>query len=76
MEELIREQVEDYGISLEFRNGEINEIDGSEIDYQYVSSGEVKELMQKQNPLLWISGYFGEHSVTIDENITFDEEKF
>lgn len=75
VEELIREQVEDYGISLEFRNGEINEIDGSEIDYQYVSSGEVKELLQKQKPMLWIGGYFGEHSVTIDENITFDEEK-
>lgn len=74
-EELLRERVEDYSLQLEFREGVVEEIKGSDIDYRYVSDGSVKKLMDSQNPLLWIGGLFGEKEYEAGENISFDEEK-
>lgn len=75
VEELIREKVEDYSIQIEFREGVTEEISGNDIDYQYVSDGSVEKLMEEQNPLLWITGYFSEKEYEIPHNITFDEQK-
>lgn len=74
-EELIRERVEDYSIQIGFREGVVEEIAGSDIDYRYVSDGSVKKLMDSQNPLFWITGLFEEKKYEVGENISFDGEK-
>lgn len=74
-EELIREQVEDYSLQIEFRDGVVEEISGNDIDYRYVSDGSVEKLMDDQNPFFWIGGLFADKEYTVSENISFDEEK-
>lgn len=74
-EDKIRKKVENYRMTVEFRNGVSEEISGGEIDYQYVSDGSVEALCQKQNPLLWIRAYFEKEEYQIEENVKFDQQK-
>lgn len=75
VEELVREKVEDYRLQLDFRDGVMEEIDGSDIEYHYVSDGSIKKLLDSQIPLFWIRGLFGEREYEAGKNISFDEEK-
>lgn len=73
-ESLIKAEVEDYRIDLTFRGDVTNTLEGSSMDYAYVSDGHVAEILKSQNPLLWITGYFENFEYEVAENISFDEE--
>lgn len=75
VEGLIREQVEDYRLQVQFRDDVTEEITGQEIDYKYVSDGGVERILKKQNPILWVSGYFKTKEYEVNENISFSEDK-
>ena len=75
VEELLREKTENYKLQIEFRDGVMEEISGTDIDCQYVSDGSVEKLLDKQNPLFWITGLFSEKEYTINHNNSFDENK-
>lgn len=75
VEEMIRNQVEDYSIQIEFRNGVTEKINGADIDYRYVSDGSVEKLLDDQNPIFWISGLFSEKEYEINKEISYDEKK-
>jgi lipoprotein-anchoring transpeptidase ErfK/SrfK len=75
VEELIRQQVENYKLQIEFRDDVTEEIDGSAIDYKYVSDDGIEKIMKKQNPFLWIQGMFKTKEYNIEASISFDKEK-
>lgn len=74
VEQLIAENVENYSIQVSSRNLEPQEISGDQIDYKYVSDGEVLKLLKQQKPYEWIRGFFEEKSYSITENISYNKE--
>ena len=69
----LKKQVESYEIELDFRNNESRTISGSDIGYQYIGSGDVKDVMKKQNPLLWVSGLFSKQNYNVEIDANFDK---
>lgn len=75
-EEVIRKDIEDYSLELLFKDDKKEVIQGSEIDYEYVSNGNIEKLQKEQNLLLWITGFFGQkREYQEEEEIKFDTEK-
>lgn len=74
-EEMIRNSVENYQITLKFRNDQTETIAGKTISYQYVSDGSIQKIKDQQNPWFWIKGYFEKKEYEVAENISYDEEK-
>lgn len=72
VEQKIAEKVENYKLTVRSRNQEPEIITGNEINYQYISSGDILALLQKQKPYEWVMGYFHKTAYTAEENITFD----
>lgn len=74
IEERLRLEAENYSLAVSFRNGR-ETIKGSDFGYHYVSSGEVSEILENQNPLMWGLGYLGRTSEhTVSWETAFDEE--
>ena len=69
----LKKQVESYEIELDLRNNESRTISGSDIGYQYIGSGDVKDVMKKQNPLLWVSGLFSKKNYNVEIDANFDK---
>lgn len=73
VEQEIAGKVQNYSIQVTARNQEPQTIDGSLINYRYLSDGEVLNLLKQQKPYEWIRGFFEQRSYTTSENITFDK---
>lgn len=48
-EQLIKEKVEEYSLYLTFRDESTSEIQGENIAYEYVSTGEVQKILENQD---------------------------
>lgn len=73
VEQEIAARVEDYSIEVMARNQETQTINGSQINYQYASQGEVLSLLKQQKPYEWVRGFFETKSYTTTESVTFDK---
>lgn len=73
VEEKIAANVEDYQIVVNARNQQPETILGSEINYKYMSNGDILNILQKQKPYEWAMGYFRESSYAAEENVTYDK---
>ena len=65
--------MEDYSIEVTARNQEPQTISGNQINYRYVSDGEVLDLLKQQKPYEWVKGFMETRSYTTQENVTFDK---
>ena len=74
-EKKLENKIEDYSLQISFRDGKQEEIRGEDIDYEYIPDGKIQESLEKQNPFLWISGFFKQREYEVGEAITFNEEK-
>lgn len=74
-ERMIKEKVEDYALELTFRDDSENVIDGKEIDYEYVSKGDVQKILDEQNPWEWIVYIFKNKEYHFEESIQYDAAK-
>ncbi len=75
VEQAIAGNVESYSIQVSARNVASQSIEGSTIDYQYISDGEVLDILEKQKPYEWIKGYSQHVTYTTKENIFYDKTK-
>ena len=76
VEELIREEVEDYDLTVTFRDGREEVIEGEQIGYHFVPDGSVQRFLDEQDPMTWLRGRLGDETVLEAEAKTeFDEEK-
>ena len=48
-------------------------ITGSQISYQYLSTGETLQLLKEQKPYEWIRGYYEQKSYTVSEKVSYDK---
>ena len=71
MEDLFSE----YQIEVSFRDGEPLSIEGGDIDFRYVSDGNLERLMEQQNPYMWMYGLYNETVREIPEEKAFSEVK-
>lgn len=69
----IASKVEDYTIQVASRNLAPQVIEGSSINYRYMSGGEVLNLLKQQKPYEWVRGYFELRTYTTPENIYYDK---
>ncbi len=75
VEALIRAKVEEYSLTLSFRGGEQEIIDGKDIDYKYVEGTEVSQLLASQDIMNWYKESQNTREYTVASNTTYDEEK-
>ena len=75
VEQEIAKKMEGYSIQIKARDQDTQTIDGSDIDYRYVSSGEILKLLKSQKPYEWVKGYFSKISYTAQEQTAFDRTK-
>ena len=65
----------DYSIEIKARDQEAQTITGSDIDYRYISSGEILNLLKEQKPYEWVKGFFEKTTYTAKEEPAFDKTK-
>ena len=53
IETIIKENVEKYELTVNFRNGQVLTIDGSDIDYTYKNGSDIQDLLSAQNIMDW-----------------------
>lgn len=73
VENLLSQNSDNYSIQVISRNLDGQTISGDQIDYHYISSGEVLSLLKEQQAYKWITGLYEQHSYTVAENDTFDK---
>lgn len=74
VEERIASQVENYEITLVEKDGKQEKINGEQIDYHFVSGGEIQGFLEEQNILLWLPRYLGEtKAYTMTAATSYDE---
>lgn len=75
VEEALEKKVEGYSIEVLARNQQPQKIDGSAINYRYMSDGEVLDYLKSQKPYEWVMGYIEPKTYTVQESTTYDKEK-
>lgn len=58
----MKEKLSKYSIEVSSRNVAPQAINGEDIDYQYMSTGEILELLKKQKPYEWVKGLYEQKS--------------
>ena len=73
VEQLMAEKLSEYSIEVSSRNIAAQTIRGEDIDYQYMSTGEILQLLKKQKPYEWIKGLYEQKSYTVSENVGYNK---
>lgn len=74
VEEMIAIQINSYQLEIVERGGESEVITAEEIDYHYVSNGEVQTFLDSQKLYTWPLYYWKGISYTFDTSAQFDQE--
>ena len=64
-----------YLLSIKDRKENLFSISGDDISYKYISSGEEKKILKKQNPLLWPFSLFKKYQYDLDSSVNYDTDK-
>ena len=74
VEKRIADSVTDYQITIAERGGKEEVIDGSAIDFSYVSTGAVQELQEEQNSFNWMYAFFHpeDHAIAVETSYDAD----
>jgi flagellar basal body-associated protein FliL len=76
VEQAISERVGNYELRITGRDGLDKSLKASDIALTYVSDGQVKALLESQNPFLWITRLFRDQSKeTTHASVKLDEKK-
>ena len=75
VEQEIAGKKDNYVIQVSARMQEPQTITGKDIDYQYVSSGEILQLLKTQKPWEWIRVFFETKNYMVQEETVFSREK-
>lgn len=74
-EKLIAHQAEDYRVTLVTKEGAQEVIEGADIEYRFVSGGEVQGFLDEQNAFAWLPAYLGAGKrYTMETSMTYDGE--
>lgn len=73
VEQLMEEKLSEYSIEVSSRNIAAQTIRGEDIDYQYISTGEILQLLKQQKPYEWFKGLYEQKSYTVSENVGYNK---
>lgn len=68
------EKANNYILTIKERNDNSEEINGKDINLKYDFSNGIDDLLESQNPFLWVKSIFASNNYTITEGIVYDEE--
>lgn len=74
VEDYIKEQVQDYELTIVEQNNETDVIKGSDISLTYKENEDVQKALEAQNPLLWPKAFFSVTSTNVTIDVGYDEE--
>lgn len=74
VEGILAQTVNDYAMSVSFRDGQSETIRGSQVDYHFVPGDTVKKILEDQDPRFWFMGYFRDNVHTVPETTDFDHD--
>jgi hypothetical protein len=74
VEDLLADSVRDYSLTVALRDGKEEVIEGSAINFSYVSTGMTRELQTAQNSFRWMYAFFHpeEHEMVVETS--YDQE--
>ncbi len=72
VEEVFKQKFQNYAIEVSARDQNAQTIAGSDISYQYLSTGEVLKLLKQQKPYEWIRGLYEQKNYTVSENTGYN----
>lgn len=72
VEDFFKQKFQDYSIEVSARDQAAQTISGADISYQYLSTGEVLQLLKQQKPYEWIKGLYEQKSYTVSENTGYN----
>ncbi|MGN1166143.1 MAG: L,D-transpeptidase family protein [Lachnospiraceae bacterium] len=75
VEAYMKEQVQDYTLTLEESDGTEEVIQGSDISIEYVPGEELKQLVKGQQKLFWIKCLWEPSEITAKVGVKYDENK-
>lgn len=75
VEAYMEEQVKGYKLKLIRNDGKTEEIVGKDISAKYVPDDDVKNIMKKQNALLWITSLWNHKNIEAPVGVHYDENK-
>ncbi len=70
----IENEISKYQITIQGRNGVHDTIHAADIDYHYVSDGQVQALKDQQNPLFWPFSFFTKKHLDMQIACKYDEK--
>ena len=74
VENYIKEQVQDYELTIIEQNNEKDVIKGSDISLTYKENDDVQKAMDAQNPLLWPKAFFSVSSTNVTIDVGYDQD--
>ena len=75
VEAYMKEQVQDYTLTLEESDGSEEIIQGSDIDIEYVPGDELEQLVKGQQKFFWIKCFWESSEITARVGVKYDESK-
>lgn len=74
VENYIKEQVQDYELTIIEQNNESDVIKGSDISLTYKESDDIQNALDAQNPLMWPKAFFSVSSTNVTIEVGYDED--
>ena len=74
MEEYIKNQVQDYELTVIEQNNETDVIKGTDISLTYQENNDIEDALSAQNPLLWPMAFFEKSSASVTIDVGYDED--
>lgn len=75
VEDHMKNEVQNYVLTLQECDGGSEQIKGSDISLEYVPGDELKELVKEQNNLLWITSLWSHIDIEAQVGVTYDEDQ-
>lgn len=75
VEKYMKEQVQDYTLTILEKDNQTDTIDGEDIDLEYHENEEIENALKKQNAFLWPSAFFTKNSTKVTVDVSYDEAK-
>ena len=73
-QDFMAEKANNYILTIKERDENSEELNGKDINLKYDFTNGINELLEEQNPFLWIKSIFVSNKYTITEGVSYDEE--
>ena len=72
-QDLMTQKANDYVLTISERDDNSEQLNGADISLKYDFNNEINQLLEEQNPFLWIKSIFASNEYTITDGIYYDE---